>query len=257
MITQSMLIEKDVWDLVSSGPRPERQNPSLWAKEVQEDRMAVRIARRIITEGVSDQIAFNIMDLEDPKEMWDKLKSICSEISLGDFYLILQELLNYPEINKPKGYDKPVMQIFSEVRYLCKRLQTAMTPGRDLWDTIAIVIALDSLHDDYDTTTASLPETGDKTIDEIQSILQFKEAKIIHKRTTGPVGDLAMTSRDNGTPKRKAKNCNEECFNCHKLGHFGRDCPLPDKRLNRTQHSRSHRGGNGGGQGRGRSSNRR
>ena len=40
-----------------------------------------------------------------------------------------------------------------------------MTPGRDLWDTIAIVIALDSLHDDFDTTTASLLEEGNKTID--------------------------------------------------------------------------------------------
>ena len=31
--------------------------------------MAVGIARRIIFKGVSDQIAFNVMDLEDPKEM--------------------------------------------------------------------------------------------------------------------------------------------------------------------------------------------
>lgn len=130
-----------------------------------------------------------------------------------------------------------------------------MPPGCDLWDTIAIVIALDSLHDDFDTTTASLLETGDKTIDQIQSILQWKEAKLISKRTTGAVGDLAMTFKDNGTLKRKT-NSNEECFNCHNLGHFGRDCPLPDKRLNRTQDSRSQRGGNGGGQSRGRSSNR-
>lgn len=42
--------------------------------------MAVGIARRIILEGISDQIAFNIMDLEDSKEMWDKLTNICTEI---------------------------------------------------------------------------------------------------------------------------------------------------------------------------------
>ena len=141
--------------------------------------MAVRIARQIILKGVSDQIAFNIMDLKDPKEMWDKLTSICTKIGQEVVYSILQELLNYPKINKPKGYDKPVMQIFAEVRYLCKRLRTAMTPGRDLWDTIAIVIALDTLHDDFDTTTASLLESGDKTIDQIQSILQSKKPKIL------------------------------------------------------------------------------
>lgn len=38
--------------------------------------MAVRIARRIIIEGVSDQIAFNIIDLKDLKKIWDKLKNI-------------------------------------------------------------------------------------------------------------------------------------------------------------------------------------
>ena len=88
-ITESMLIEKDVWDLVLSGPRPERQNPNLWTKEIKEDRMAVGKAQRIIREGVSDQIAFNIMDLKDPKEMWDKLKSICTEIGQGVVYSIL------------------------------------------------------------------------------------------------------------------------------------------------------------------------
>lgn len=94
--------------------------------------MAISIARYIILEYVNDQIAFNIIDLEDSKEIQNKLKSICSEIGQGVVYLILQELFNYSKINKPKGYDKPVMQIFAEVRYLCKRLCIAMTPGRDL-----------------------------------------------------------------------------------------------------------------------------
>ena len=57
------------------------------------------------------------------------------------------------------------MQIFVEVRYLCKRLQIAMTPGQDLWDKIAIVIALDTLYNNFDTTTASLLKSGNKTID--------------------------------------------------------------------------------------------
>lgn len=46
-----------------------------------------------------------------------------------------------------------------------------MTPNQDLWDIKAIVIALNSLHQDFYTTTTSLCETGDKIIDEIQSIL--------------------------------------------------------------------------------------
>ncbi len=104
-----MLIEKDVWDLISTGPRPVRENPDLWSKEVKEDHMAVGTTQRIIREGVSDQIAFNIMDLKDPKEMWDKLKSVCTKVGQGVVYSILRKLLHYPKITKPKGYEKPVM----------------------------------------------------------------------------------------------------------------------------------------------------
>lgn len=53
-IIKSMLIEKDVWDLVFKGPRPQRKNPILWLEEIKEDRMAVGTAQRIIRESVSD-----------------------------------------------------------------------------------------------------------------------------------------------------------------------------------------------------------
>ena len=130
---------------------------------------------------MSDQITLNIIDLKDLKEMWDKFKSIYNEIGQRVVYSILQELLHYPKITKPKRYEKPVMQIFAKVRYLYKRLQTTMTLGQDLWDMIAIVIALDSLYDNFNTTTANLLEVGNKTIDQIQSILQSKKAKNISK----------------------------------------------------------------------------
>lgn len=42
-----------------------------------------------------------------------------------------------------------------------------------------------------------------------------------------------MAFRDNQATKRKASS-NEECYNCHRIGHFGCDCSLPDRRLNRN-----------------------
>lgn len=76
------------------------------------------------------------------------------------------------------------MQIFAKVRYLCKHLQKVMTLERDLWDMIAIIIALDSLYKNFNTTTVSLLEKGNKTIDQIQSILQSKETMNINKQAS-------------------------------------------------------------------------
>lgn len=63
------------------------------------------------------------------------------------------------------------MEIFAKVKYLYKHLQKVMTLNRDLWDTIAIVITLDLLHNNFDIITTSLLKTRDKLIDKIQSIL--------------------------------------------------------------------------------------
>ncbi len=190
--------------------------------------MAIGIAQRIITEGISDQIAVNIMDLEDPKEMWDRLKTICSEVGQGVVYSILQELLHYPAANKPKGFDKPVVEIFAEVQYLFKRPKAVMTEGRDLFDTIAIFITLDTLHNDFDTTTANMLETGDKSIDEILTIIQSKEAKFKSKRATGNIDDAAMAFC--APPPKRNATYDDLCYNYHQKGHFGQDCNLPDRR---------------------------
>lgn len=122
------------------------------------------------------------------------------------------------------------MSIFADVRFLVKRLRSAITPNRDIWDSIAIVVALDSLHDDFETITTSMLERGDKTIEEIQQILASAEAKFISKRATEITADLAMISRGkNGTGKRKATS-EDRCYNCHKFGHFRRDCRNADQR---------------------------
>lgn len=195
--------------------------------------MAIGIAQRIITEGISNQIAINIMDLEDPKDIWERIRNICTEVGQGVVCSIVQELLHYSAANKPKGYEKPVVEIFAEVRYLCKRLKAAMTEGRDPFETMAIVIVLDMLYDDYDKTTASMLETENKSIDEIFAIIQSKEAKFKSKHVTGNMGDAAMTIQgktSNPSFQKKKANSDEECYNYHQKGHFSRDCNLPDRR---------------------------
>lgn len=51
--------------------------------------MAISIVQQIIREDISDQIALNIIDLKDHKEIWDMLKSIYTKVDLGLVYFIL------------------------------------------------------------------------------------------------------------------------------------------------------------------------
>lgn len=71
------------------------------------------------------------MDLKNLKEMWDKLKSICTKIGQGIVYSILQELLYYPNITKLKEYKILVIQILVEVKYLCKYFPIAIISRQD------------------------------------------------------------------------------------------------------------------------------
>lgn len=168
------------------------------------------------------------MDLEDSKEMWDRLKIICSKIGQRVLYLILQELLYYFAANKPKSFNKPVVEIFTKVKYLYKQLKAAMIEGKDLFETIAIVIALDMLHNDFDTTTASMLKTKNKFIDEIFTIIQLKKAKLKNKRVIRNVSDVAPAFCT-PLPKRKATYDNL-CYNCQQKRHFGQDCSFSDCR---------------------------
>lgn len=231
-----MLIEKDVWDLIEDGPR--QPLAALWEQKIKENRMAVGIATRTIKEGVSDDIFNNIIDITDLQEMWEKLRTACSQVGQGVVYSILQEILNYAQINKPKGFEKPVMSRFADVQFLVKRLQAAITPNRDIWDGISIAVTLDSLHNDFDIITESMLEWGDKSIDKMQQILASAEAKFISKRATGVTGDLAMSKGRNSTAKKRA-NSDDKCFNCGKLGHWGRDCTLPDHRAKWSKSDKS------------------
>lgn len=190
--------------------------------------MAIGITQRIITEGISDQIAVNIWTLRIQRKCGTDSRPFAQRLEQGVVYLILQELQHYPAANKPKGYNKPVIEIFASVRYLCKRLKAAVAEGRDPFESIAIVIALDTLHNDFDTTTASMLEMGNKSMDKIFTIIQSKEAKFKSKRITGNIGNAAMTFCA-PPPKRKA-TYDDLCYNCHQKGHFGWDCNLPDCR---------------------------
>lgn len=59
------------------------------------------------------------------------------------------------------------MQLFAKADYLYKRPHKVMTQSQDLFNIITIVIVVDKLYEDFNTTTTSLLEIGNKMINQI------------------------------------------------------------------------------------------
>lgn len=107
-----------------------------------------------------------------------------------------------------------------------------MTSEQDIWDIIVIVIVFDSLHKDFDITTANLLEVGDKTIDRIQSIFQLKKTNNFSKWASKDIRNLAMIFRNKSSKKKV--NSNDKCYNCYKFDYFGQNCFLSNRKLNKN-----------------------
>ena len=188
-----MLEEKEVWDVVDNS-RPEPTTAGQIRKKDKDN----AIATKIIKQGVNSDLYINVIGKRDPHKSWETLRRVCSQVGQGVVYSILKELLNYPCVAKPLGYEKKSTAIFAEVKHLVQRLQAAVTEHRTIWDSITLVVALDSLHDDFEMTTAPLLYSGDKDLEEIQLIVTSTKAANLAKQATGITGDLAMMARKKG-----------------------------------------------------------
>lgn len=94
-----------------------------------------------------------------------------------------------------------------------------MTSKQDFQDIVVIIIALDLLYNNFNITTTSLLKFRDKTINQIQSILQSRKAKNISKYTIKAMEDLVIVFKDNNSLKKKTYR-DGKYFNYYKLGYF-------------------------------------
>ena len=221
-----MLKEKEVWDVVD-GLRAEPTTAVQTRKKEKDN----AIASKIIKQGVSADLYINIIGEKNPQRSWETLRRVCSQVGQGVVYSILKELLNYPRVAKPLGYEKKATTIFAKVKQLVQRLQSAVTEQRTIWESITLVVALDSPHDNFEMTTAPLLYSGNKDLEEIQKIVMSTEAANLAKRAVGATTNLARMAKKKQLEKYPIKlKTNEECFNCGKKGHYARDYHMSNKR---------------------------
>ena len=126
-LTQAMLEEKEVWDVVN-GTRPK---PTTLAQTRKKNKTNA-ITSKIIKQGVHSNQYTNIIGERNPHQSWEILQWVCSQVSQGVVYLIFKKHLNYPKVVKLLGYKKKATTIFVEVKQLVQRLQSAVMEHRTI-----------------------------------------------------------------------------------------------------------------------------
>lgn len=85
-----------------------------------------------------------------------------------------------------------IISIFINIQLLTKCLRAVFTLNRDIYNSIAIVIILDLIHDNINTKISSLFKISDKSINKIQQILCSAKAKNLSKQAIDQIDNITI-----------------------------------------------------------------
>lgn len=122
------------------------------------------------------------------------------------------------------------MSQFANVCYFVKQPRLAITSDCDILVSIAIIVAIYFLPNDFKTTINSIPKSGNKSINKIQQILNSAKAEFLKKKAIEVREDVAIIfeARNFGHNKRNVTNKDKQ-FNCQKLDYWAKNCKFPNQ----------------------------
>lgn len=75
---------------------------------------------------------------------------------------------------------------------ICKQFRVALKSSRNIYNSIAIVFALNLIYNNIESSKSTLLDTKDKTISNIPQIFYFAKLKNVDKKGTGITNNLGM-----------------------------------------------------------------
>ena len=110
-LTQAMLEEKEVWDIVNGS----RADPTI-GTQIKKKKKNNAVTSKIIKEEVIGDLYIKIIGERNPQRSWETLCWVCLQVVQKVVYSILKKLQNYLRVAKFLGYDKKANIIFAKVK---------------------------------------------------------------------------------------------------------------------------------------------
>ena len=179
-------------------------------------------AKSAIVLCLGDKVLREVAKEPTATSMCAKLEYLYMTKSLAHRQFLKQQLYSFRMVES-----KAIMEQLTEFNKILDDLENIEVQLEDEDKAILLLCALPKSFESFKDTMLYGKE-GTVTLEEVQAALRTKELTK-SKDLTHEHGEGLSVSRGNGGGRgnrRKSGNKSRfECFNCHKMGHFKKDCP--------------------------------
>ena len=180
-------------------------------------------ARSAIVLCLGDKVLREVAKEPTAASMWAKLESLYMTKSLAHRQFLKQQLYSFKMVES-----KAIMEQLTEFNKILDDLENIKVNLEDEDKAILLLCALPRSFESFKDTMLYGKE-GTVTLEEVQAALRTKELTKSKDLRVHENGEGLSVSRGNGggrgNRRKSDKKSKSECFNCHKMGHFMKDCP--------------------------------